>query len=73
MTGPEHYRAAEKLLKQVAEALNKPVPPAALIVLLDLAHGHAALAHTAATAQNLRGAARDWDEVLTNRPTPWKG
>lgn len=70
MTGPEHYRAAEKLLEQVADLHGRLTPVAALEVLVAEAQGHATLAIAAATAQRLRAvsdlaeAAQAWDEVL---------
>lgn len=64
MTGPEHYREAERLLEQVEQ--GKPYD-----VLLAVAQVHAMLANAAASAQNIRrnGAVRDvdaqgWDSVL---------
>lgn len=70
MTGPEHYRAAEKLLEQVTDRHGKDTPIAVLVVLVAEAQAHFTGALAAATAQSLRAvsdraeAAQEWDEAL---------
>ncbi|MFJ4365093.1 hypothetical protein ACIP4S_13170 [Streptomyces chartreusis] len=72
-TGPEHYREAQRLLKQ-ADGLNPHNAEAreTMGVLADLAQGHALLALTAATARpgeyfGDEGIARDqraWSQAI---------
>ena len=58
MTGPDHYRAAERLLEE-AKSGDDSSPRAAWC--LELAKLHVALAQVAATALNSDG--REWMEV----------
>jgi hypothetical protein len=58
MNGPDHYRAAETLLKEV-ESSEQSSPRA--MWCLELAKLHTALAQVAATALN--SDSREWVEV----------
>lgn len=62
MNGPDHYRAAERLLEK-AESLVESNSEARLC--LELARLHAALAQVAATALN--SDSREWLEVAGRR------
>jgi len=80
MTGPEHYREAERL---IAMARKRPSrgdlydycedEPATTLILAD-AQVHATLAHVAATALSSAADARAWAEAagtrLGDRPPP---
>jgi hypothetical protein len=59
MTGPEHYRAAERLLKEIEERRNAPLDRTSWRV--GQAQVHATLALAAATA--LGSDSRPWAEV----------
>ena len=58
MTGPDHYRAAERFLE---EAKSGDDPSSRAAWCLELAKLHVALAQVAATALNSDG--REWMEV----------
>ena len=58
MTGPDHYRAAERLLE---EAESHEVSSSEAMWCLELAKLHLALAQVAATALHSDG--REWLEV----------
>lgn len=47
MTGPEHYRRAEQLLREVRDGHQEGTDVAAILAAAQV---HATLAHTAATA-----------------------
>ena len=69
MTGPEHYKEAERLLGGVDEVLNHAqrrgsngaTAAAAIENIVSQAQVHATLALTAATVEP----ARDWTETLS--------
>lgn len=65
MTGPEHYKEAERLLKRAAE-LTPPISEHDLRAIQERAQVHATLALAAATALGSRGMHHDIDD----RPTP---
>jgi hypothetical protein len=65
MTGPDHYREAERLL---AEAVSCEEPGSRALWCLELAKLHTALAQVAATALNTDG--REWAEVAGRRFNP---
>lgn len=48
MTGPEHYREAERLLAEAKASVQPGAPVADVQVRIDLARVHAALADVAA-------------------------
>lgn len=69
MTGPEHYKEAEKLLGTLADVARGG--PAEASVLAE-AQVHATLAHAAATAMQGDMGVKDWDAwratASENRP-----
>jgi hypothetical protein len=62
MNGPDHYRAAERLLEE-AESSDQSSPRG--LWCLELARLHTALAQVAATA--LSSDSREWAEVAGRR------
>lgn len=70
MTGPEHYKEAERLLAGAQNVMDvAPVDGLTRVECVELAQVHATLALAAASAQNIRrnGAVdvdADWTRVL---------
>ena len=72
MTGPEHYREAERLIAMAREAHHADLyghstDDQSALVLAD-AQVHATLAHAAATAVSSAAETRAWAEVAGFRP-----
>ena len=63
MTGPEHYREAERLITQARVPSRDRAAPGWLTAdeLIDEAQVHATLALAAATAAAADSGAADWD------------
>lgn len=72
MTGPEHYREAERILDQVlVDAAERQIKPEGAAVLIAEAQVHATLALAAATAAH-QATAYDGDENHS-RSRGWAG
>lgn len=71
MTGPEHYKAAEGLIRELSKALET-VPRADVALVLDQAQVHATLALAAATAMSRPDMADEdflaWDRACGEQP-----